>query len=234
MIHFEEDHAEGTATVHFTHVRSFEATSLHGRVDELWVTVPRSSFRGSRTNDQRLAEALKRQLDAARDEIERLSSDRDHWEQEAESWRRNAERPLVSGVTSLGSLMTAFKTERSKYPTLADDIGKSLSVLEDEAVKAVYAENQSGGRARGVVAEVAKALGVDIDEGPGHRWDPEHMARVVERAKWVAESRDYWEAEESSTRRQADELLAADDVDELKATIVRQAREITRLKGEGE
>lgn len=71
---------------------------------------------------------------------------------------------------------------------------------------------------------VAEALGVaQVDN---------FAARLVERAEWVVESRDYWEAEETRTRREAEALLAADDVDDLKATIVSQAREISRLKGD--
>lgn len=139
-------------------------------------------------------------------------------------------------MSSIGSPMSQmrrhFTNERFKC---GDSVHRAIvDRLEVAALAAVTAENERGGQARLVVAETAKALGVDIDDGPGHRWDLEHMARVVERAKWVAESRDYWEAEETSTRRQAEALLAADDVDELKAVIVSQAREIARLKGESE
>jgi hypothetical protein len=169
--------------------------------------------------------------------------------------------------------------ERAKYPAEAREFHKSIDALERAAIDAVYDENDSGGHARQVVADVARILGVDIDEGPGHRWDPEHMARVVEAVKRLSDDRDHWEQEAENETRQAAlwkslaerqdntaplrmELQAVkrerdhwrarfegaqanaeyvreqyghpDDVEELKATIVRQAREITRLKGESE
>jgi hypothetical protein len=62
--------------------------------------------------------------------------------------------------------------------------------LEKTALAAVYDENTQGGHAREVVASVARVLDVDIDEGPGHRWDPEHMARVIGAADQLRVERD--------------------------------------------
>jgi hypothetical protein len=153
--------------------------------------------------------------------------------------------------------------------------------LEVAAIAAVMAENDSGGQARHVVAEVARVLGVDIDDGPGHRWDPEHMARVVGGANQIRDDRDHWQQEAENREKDADlwkslaqrqdnvapvrmklqsvererDALKSEhakamgdaaywrhaweedkgpDVDELKAVIVSQAREIARLKGESE
>ncbi|WDM16725.1 hypothetical protein J3S85_37810 [Streptomyces lavenduligriseus] len=84
MISFAEDPAEGTATVHFTQVRGLNITRTDGRVDEVLVTVPRSSYRASRSNEQRAAELLKKALDDALSQVERLSDERDEWQERAE------------------------------------------------------------------------------------------------------------------------------------------------------
>ncbi|MEU1200131.1 hypothetical protein ABZ446_28450 [Streptomyces sp. NPDC005813] len=154
-----------------------------------------------------------------------------------------------------------------------------LDAADEAHIKHLYAENERGGHARQVVAEVARALDVDLDDGPGHRWDPEHMARVISAALRLKDDRDHWEQEAENRQRdtelwkslaqrqdntaplrirlqeaerernewrsryegaQANALYVResythpDEVDELQATIVRQAKEITRLKGEGE
>lgn len=75
------------------------------------------------------------------------------------------------------------------------------------------------------------------------RWDlravkreRDEAKRSLDRTAWVVESRDYWEAE--ALRYQAllfgGDVEGSDDIDELRATIVRQATEITALKGESE
>ncbi|MFI6444701.1 hypothetical protein [Kitasatospora sp. NPDC050543] len=79
-------------------------------------------------------------------------------------------------------------------------------VSAEEFQAAVYAENECGGDARGVIADVACALGVDIHAGPGSCWDLDHMRRGVEAAR----------------------ALTADGP--LKETIVRQALRITELE----
>ncbi|GAB7187135.1 hypothetical protein ATKI12_6966 [Kitasatospora sp. Ki12] len=84
-------------------------------------------------------------------------------------------------------------------------------VSPEEFRTAIYAENARGGEARGVVAEVARVLGVDIDTGPGHRWDLDHMRRVVDAAK---------------------ALTAQTDEGPLRETVVRQALRITELEKE--
>jgi hypothetical protein len=151
-----------------------------------------------------------------------------------------------------------FAYERSKSG--ADR--QAIDRLEVAALAAAHQENEAGGQARQVVADVARVLGVDIDEGPGHRWDPEHMGRVVagaadiceerddlrELVAQLAEQRDLMTAQRDEAVRKAAtsdarrpirmevpaELFRVPDDDELKATIVRQAREITRLTGESE
>lgn len=167
---------------------------------------------------------------------------------------------------ALSEIGRVARLEHAKYPDEAREFHKSIGNLERAGVDAVYAENERGGQARHVVAEVARVLGVDIDEGPGHRWDPDHMARVVMAAGQMRGARDAWKetAEDNdaanvplrrelrTAQRQADEWRSKyeaaqanalyvreqhghpDDVEELKNTIVRQAREITRLKGESE
>jgi hypothetical protein len=66
--------------------------------------------------------------------------------------------------------------------TVGEVVGM-IGGLEHAALGEVYAENERGGEARGVVAAVARALDVDIDAGPGHRWDVDHMGRVVDAAR---------------------------------------------------
>jgi hypothetical protein len=134
-----------------------------------------------------------------------------------------------------------------------------LYTLQRVALDVVYAENARGGEARGVVADVARILGTDIDAGPGHRWDADHMRRVVtsaqamkaERNIAIRDCEDHREyarrmEQERDALREAHAKAAGDaaywrhsweqdkgpDVDDLKATIVSQAREIARLKGE--
>lgn len=129
----------------------------------------------------------------------------------------------------------------------------------DEAHKvAIYAENDKGGEARGVVADVARALDVDIDEGAGHRWDLDHMRRVVFAAMGLRAELRRVNADRDSLTFRAEAAEAASLIQEreleraqgrlelasmfdhqtapedaaLRATIVRQANEITALKGE--
>lgn len=157
-----------------------------------------------------------------------------------------------------------------------------IANIDDEHSEALHAENARGGEARQVVADVARILGTDIDAGSGHRWDADHMQRVVRSAEWLkaeaarsqaayhatwelhqqrgtqifelqgekADLREAYEKARADAERYkaayelkpatmrldgpGAEALAAriDDIDELRATIVSQAREIARLKGE--
>ncbi|MFJ6720504.1 hypothetical protein [Streptomyces sp. NPDC091259] len=75
------------------------------------------------------------------------------------------------------------------------DVRGKVARLEDAALAAVYAENERGAEARQVVADVARALGVDIDKGPGHRWDLDHMRRVVVAAEQLRADRLGWHSE---------------------------------------
>jgi hypothetical protein len=133
------------------------------------------------------------------------------------------------------------------------------SSVEEAHETRLYEENARGGEARGVVADVARILGTDIDAGMGHRWDADHMQRVVtsaqamkaERNIAIRDCEDHREyarrmEQERDELREAHEKAAGDaaywrhsweedkgpDVDDLRATIVSQAREIARLKGE--
>jgi hypothetical protein len=99
-------------------------------------------------------------------------------------------------VNSLTDLGRALRRERERVycgdgsgDPRADKL-EIIDQLEQAAVRAIYTENSHGGEARQVVAEVAKALGVDIDEGPGHRWDADHMQRVVSAAESLVTERD--------------------------------------------
>ncbi|WP_280888181.1 hypothetical protein [Streptomyces sp. LBL] len=170
--------------------------------------------------------------------------------------------------SSMGQMRRHFINERLKGG--ADRA--AIDRLEVAALAAVHRENESGGQARQVVADVARVLGVDIDEGPGNRWDPEHMARVIAVAEQVRDERDgaaeqaklwkslaerqdntapirrdlreaererdHWRSRYEGAQANAlyvrEQYGHPEEVDELKATIVRQAREITQLKGESE
>jgi hypothetical protein len=94
-------------------------------------------------------------------------------------------------------MMSAFERAKRRYASgtgpyspLEEEALGVVAGLEKAALDAVYAENESGGHARRVVADVARVLGVDIDEGPGHRWDEDHMRRVVRVADDIREERD--------------------------------------------
>ncbi|MEV4037712.1 hypothetical protein [Streptomyces umbrinus] len=110
---------------------------------------------------------LKRSLDDALSQIERLSDDRDHWEQEAENWKREAERG----------------PDRARLRQLVEERDR-MTAQRDEAVK---------------LATSVETL---------------RPIRMTVPAELFADS--------------------SDDVSELKAVVVSQAREIVRLKGECE
>ncbi|MEV6684437.1 hypothetical protein AB0N28_03680 [Streptomyces sp. NPDC051130] len=65
-----------------------------------------------------------------------------------------------------------------------------LDAADEEHMRRIRVENERGGEAREVVAAVARALDVDIDKGPGHRWDLDHMRRVVAAAESLVQERD--------------------------------------------
>lgn len=102
---------------------------------------------------------LKRSLDAALSQIERLSDERDELKEQAELWRKLAERQ--DNTAPLRTELRVAERER-------DELRRQLSLARDEII-----------RLRGLAP-------------------------------------------------------AEDDIDELKAVIVSQAREIARLKGESE
>jgi hypothetical protein len=150
-----------------------------------------------------------------------------------------------------------------------------LDAADEAHREAVYAENNEGGKSRGCVSAVARALGVDITTGPGSMWSNDRMRKVIDAARALKDDRDHWEQEAANWQAARDtwkalaeqhaaelapaqwqlrsviqerdvalerlanarELLAMrpeepDDVDVLRATVVRQANEITELKGE--
>lgn len=151
----------------------------------------------------------------------------------------------------LTELLKVFSAERTKYRD--PDIRYTIDRLERAAEAALYETRQ-------VVSDVAKALGTDIDSGPGSHWDEAHMRRVVVSAEAIkAEYSALRRAYETKPARMhldgpgADKVLeamhretslayranraqlerTARENDDLRATIVSQAREIARLKGEG-
>ncbi|MFD5198816.1 hypothetical protein ACFWM7_01335 [Streptomyces sp. NPDC058375] len=126
------------------------------------------------------------------------------------------------------------------FPAAA--VADMLNAADEEHIKRLNKENEIGGEARRVVGDVAVAMGVVLgDTGPRMSvWDPANMQRVVAAAKALKKERDGYKAayefKPASMRLEGPgaEMLAArlDDIDELRATIVSQAREIARLKGE--
>ncbi|MET7939652.1 hypothetical protein [Streptomyces sp. NPDC005302] len=181
------------------------------------------------------------------------------------------------------ALKGTFEEARKPLLELRGDLISAYQVidltrrLEDASFAALYAENARGGEARQVVAEVAKALSVDSDEGPGHRWDVVNMRRTVDRAQALADDRDRWQQEAENQAKETElwrtlsqrqdntaplrielaamererdhwrsryegaqanaeyvrhEYTAPDEVEQMKAAIVRQAQEISLLRGE--
>jgi hypothetical protein len=85
VIEYEENADDGTATVRFGHIKRINyRRTMSGEIKDLSVVVPRSSYRASRDRDRRAAEELKRQLDDALSQVERLSDERDEWQERAE------------------------------------------------------------------------------------------------------------------------------------------------------
>lgn len=256
--------ANGTADVKLTGVTVLGVETTNPELSDDTVIVGMSKAAFEQLTGHKVREYLRKSLNDAQTEIQRLSDDRDKWQERAEGGLSEA------GRSSLGTLFRAFSDERTTYRDPADR--KTIDRLQHAAEAAVYRENERGGHARRVVAEVARVLGVDIDEGPGHRWDPEHMARVIAVANRIREERDeaveqvaLWKAlaerqdntapirmELSSVKRERDEwrrkyegaqanaeyvrdeYTPPDEAAQMKAAIVRQAREISLLRGESE
>ncbi|MFB7919242.1 hypothetical protein [Streptomyces sp. NPDC056061] len=118
-----------------------------------------------------------------------------------------------------------------------------LNAADEAHLKALYAENARVGEARQVVGDVARVLGVNIDVGPGHRWDVDHMQRAVAAAVEMREYAARMEQERDDLRGRLADLETSAEywsatapggslIDDLKNTIVSQAREIARLMGE--
>ncbi|MFB7479555.1 hypothetical protein ACFUEM_08605 [Streptomyces anulatus] len=121
-----------------------------------------------------------------------------------------------------------------------------LDAADEAHIKRLNEENEVGGEARQVVGEVAVTLGVVLgDTGPRMSvWDPANMRRVVSAAQALrtelAELREAYEKTLSDAARYSEaysdrigrHIETYAERDELKATIVSQAREIARLKGE--
>ncbi|WP_228973414.1 hypothetical protein [Streptomyces sp. DH12] len=167
---------------------------------------------------------LHRSLDDTLELVKTLSDERDAWKERAEGGLSRA------GVNALSGVHRAARVEHAKYPDEAREFHKSIDALERVAVSAVYEENESGGHARQVVADVARVLGVDLDEGPGRRWDPDHMARVVGSAKATCDERDdlreqvaLWktlaERQDNTAPLRRELLLVKSERDELKGRL---------------
>ncbi|MGW6855813.1 hypothetical protein [Streptomyces xanthophaeus] len=97
---------------------------------------------------------------------------------------------------SVSEMQAEFSRVRAGLhsPRFYDAKGQ-LDRLEEAALAAVYEENERGGQARGIVAAIADVLAVDIDEGLGHRWDLNHMQRVVVAAQQLRHDRIGWHQE---------------------------------------
>ncbi|MEO3974386.1 hypothetical protein [Streptomyces sp. CAU 1734] len=133
-----------------------------------------------------------------------------------------------------------------------------LDSLKEAAYDAVYAENAEGGYARDVVARTARLVDVDLGDHGGDRWSHGNMLRVVAGVDRALQEREKWQ---KAAHAHAEELAGMVDeiarlkgeaeslfrplsiravvgnteipgVDELRATIVSQALEIARLRGE--
>ncbi|WP_282203906.1 hypothetical protein [Kitasatospora fiedleri] len=103
----------------------------------------------------------------------RLCRELERAERAAEACRQEARRQATRADDLNAELkrLTSFRSQRVRW----SDSPVSPAEFRD----ALYAENDRGGQARGVVADVAVVLGVDLDAGPGHRWDEDHMRRVI-------------------------------------------------------
>lgn len=120
---------------------------------------------------------MKRSLDAALSQIERLSDDRDHWQQEAENQQKDAE--LWKSLAQRQDNTAPLHLKIRELERVRDDLARRVESAE---------------------AALAKYPLPLV-------WHTTHdHVSAVERA----------------------------DVDELRATVVRQANEITRLTGESE
>ncbi|MYY03075.1 MULTISPECIES: hypothetical protein [unclassified Streptomyces] len=95
----------------------------------------------------------------------------------------------------LTELISAYADAERVHPEHRELFRK----LQRVALDTVYAENERAGEARQVVADLARVLGTDIDAGPGHRWDADHMQRVVEAARLLREERDELVAKHATT-----------------------------------
>lgn len=86
----------------------------------------------------------------------------------------------------LTELISAYADAERVHPEHRELFRK----LQRVALDTVYAENERAGEARQVVADVARVFGTDIDAGPGHRWDEDHMRRVVAGSEALRDERD--------------------------------------------
>ncbi|MEU1037682.1 hypothetical protein [Streptomyces sp. NPDC005907] len=150
-----------------------------------------------REGDEVRAE-LKRSLDEAHREVRRLSDDRDHWQEEAENWKRVADSPFRQGLDC--------------SPANVEALSGAVRDLERE---------------RDALREERNALRRAQHVAP---------ARMV--IHTTAEEKADWTSSDMATADVLDRIAATAPVgslvDDLKNTIVSQAREIARLKGEGE
>ncbi|MGP3750878.1 hypothetical protein [Streptomyces sp. IBSNAI001] len=83
-----------------------------------------------------------------------------------------------------------------------------LDAADEAHIKRLNEENERGGEARQVVADVARTLGVVLaDTGVGQlMWDPANMRRVVRAAQVLSDDRSHWEAEAGNLREEVEKL----------------------------
>lgn len=130
-----------------------------------------------------------------------------------------------------------------------------LDAAEHAHFERLYAENAEGGKARGIVHAVARALGVDLGAGIGDVWSETNMQRVVDEVSQrmdelenlrltTVQDKRHMDFQAGQISQLTDDLNRwegrlptyglEDEAAMLRATVVRQALEITELKGESE
>lgn len=161
------------------------------------------------------------------------------------------DRPKYRGAgplewsTRFGSTPEGVRSARPEAQFSKTSVVAMLDAAEDAHYRRLHAENAEGGKARAVVASVARVLGVDLSASPGNVWSETNMQRVVDAARRLSDDRQHWETEAANWQREAEntadradywkrtavgEAEMVGDTDALRATIVRQALEITELK----
>jgi chromosome segregation ATPase len=145
---------------------------------------------------------LKRSLDDALTEIQRLSNDRDHWEQEAANWKRAADSPFRQGLDCSPANVEALSNAVHRLERERDEAAEQVALW--------------------------KALAERQDNTAPIRTELSSVKR--ERDSW----RRKYEGAQANAEYIREQYGPPDEVAQMKAAIVRQAREISLLSGESE